>query len=149
MVRNIFVIGSLVLACSSSWASEPSPDQFIRQLIGAFNSENLDSYQSKFHYPYSRLINGQIEIFSDRKVPAINFSNLKNTGWVRSQINELKTLDVGEQSAIVKLNFSRMNAEDEEYLRSNVFYTLTKKEDGWKVISLSVATSVPVGIENR
>lgn len=44
MARNIFLIGILVLACSSSWASELSPDQFIRQLIGAFNSENLDSY---------------------------------------------------------------------------------------------------------
>jgi hypothetical protein len=149
MIRNFFVTFCLLLTCSSSVASDVSPDQFIRQLIDAFNSENLESYQSNFHYPYSRLINGQIEIFTNEKTPALNYSELKKTGWVRSQINELEVLDVGKQSAIVKLNFSRMNSEDQEFLKLNAFYTLTKSKYGWRVISSSIVSSLSVGIENR
>jgi hypothetical protein len=71
-------------------------------------------------------------------MPAINFSDLKKTGWVRSRINELETLAISDQSAIVKLNFSRINAEDREYQRSNAFYTLTRQGTDWKIISLTV-----------
>jgi hypothetical protein len=149
MKRKFLIAVSFVLASFSSTALELSPEQFVRQLIGDFNSENLGEYQSKFHYPYSRIISGKIEIFDDQRIPAINFSKLKDSGWVRSQINHIEILDVGEKSAIVKLNFSRMNAEDREYLRSNVFYTLTKKADRWRVISLSVVDSVHLGSENK
>jgi hypothetical protein len=138
VIRRIFVATTFMLASSCISAQELSPDRFIEQVISAFNSENLADYQAKFHYPYSRIINGQIEIFDNQGIPAINFSDLKKNGWVRSRINELQTLAISDQSAIVKLNFSRINAEDLEYQRSNAFYTLTRQGTDWKIISLTV-----------
>jgi len=38
----------------------------------------------------------------------------------------------------MELNFSRINAEDHEYMCSNAFYTLTKNGAGWKMISLGI-----------
>jgi hypothetical protein len=83
MCRILLAI-AFMLAGSCVWAEEPSPDRFIEEVISAFNSENVADYQAKFHYPNSRIINGQIEIFDNKNIPAINFSNLKKTGWVRS-----------------------------------------------------------------
>jgi hypothetical protein len=132
------VSGACILVSSCAFADDLSPNQFIEQVISAFNSENLADYQEKFHYPYSRIIDGRIEIFENQNSPAMNFSNLKKSGWVRSRVNKLQTLAISEQSAIVKLNFSRMNAEGHEYVRSNAFYTLTRQGADWKIISLSI-----------
>ena len=141
-----FVYFSLPMG-SQAEANEQTPNAFIIELIEAFNSGDLDRYQSKFHYPYSRIINGKIQIFDDPSVAAIDYVGLRETGWVRSRINSVSLLDKAANSAVVLLDFSRMNADGNAFLSSKVFYTLVRTHDSWKVISGTVASSAPVNAD--
>jgi hypothetical protein len=49
-------------------------------------------------------------------------------------------------TAIVQLNFSRLNKSDEKYLRANAFFTLIKEDRKWLISSIIIDKDVPMGI---
>ena len=109
------------------------PDYFVRQYITDFNDQkNINRF---FHFPVVWLVdnNSTPKIESDASKELINYENLKKTGWVKSVINDLKVIHQSENRAFVLLDFSRLDSNDNQILRSEVMYTMTKQESNWGI----------------
>ena len=109
------------------------PDYFVRQYITDFNNQkNINRF---FHFPVVWLVdnNSTPKIESDASKELINYENLKETGWVKSVINDLKVIHQSENRAFVLLDFSRLDSNDNQILRSEVMYTMTKQESNWGI----------------
>ena len=80
----------------------------------------------------------------------INYDTLKATGWTHSVVNSVKTLGGGsasDASAVVALDFSRINSKGEAFLTTTGYYSMTQTVDGgWKINILTLGKSV-VGVD--
>ena len=76
----------------------------------------------------------------------VDYKILKKTGWKYSTINSLDILSESDDTAIVKLNFYRVNKLNDRYLRANAYYTLTKQDSKWGISSMIIDADVPLGI---
>lgn len=109
------------------------PDYFVRQYITDFNNQkNINRF---FHFPVVWLVDNTStpKIESDASKELINYENLKKTGWVKSAINDLKVIHQSENRAFVLLDFSRLDSNNNQILRSEVMYTMTKQESIWGI----------------
>ena len=76
----------------------------------------------------------------------INFEGIKETGWEYSFVNSMDTVSELNNTAIVRLNFSRLNKSNEKYLRANADYTLIKENNKWLISSVIIDSDVPMGV---
>ena len=112
---------------------ELKPDYFVRQYIADFNNQkNINRF---FHFPVVWLVDNTStpKIESNASKELINYENLKKTGWVKSVINDLKVIHQSENRAFILLDFSRLDSNDNQILRSEVMYTMTKQESNWGI----------------
>ncbi len=82
-------------------------------------------------------MSGRLTIIEDKNTPVIDFEALKETGWKYTKVNSVKVLAQGANAALVELNFSRFNAEGQEFLNQIGFYYLTKEAGYWQVLSIN------------
>ena len=58
----------------------------------------------------------------------------------------MDTVSELNNTAIVRLNFSRLNKSNEKYLRANADYTLIKENNKWLISSVIIDSDVPMGV---
>ena len=115
--------------------SNLSPDGFMKYYVKVFNEENIAEVQKCYHFPHSVVEDGQI-IFNDKEsVPAVDYENLKKSGWVYSKINDIKVIFEGVNTAVVVMDFSRFDKNDKQYLRTKMTYLLSKEKGYWQIIN--------------
>ena len=51
-------------------------------------------------------------------------------------MNQVKILAEGSNAALVKLNFSRFDANGKEFLNQTTFYNLTRNRGHWQIMSI-------------
>lgn len=142
------LIPALTLLFASAVAADSqSPEDFLTKMIATFNSGDAHGHISNFSVPHVRIIDGVLTVQND-DTPFIDYQGIKKTGWASSRINGLQALDQSDNSAIVVLDFSRVDASGTPYLDSKVVYTLTKLGETWRIVGLSVAASVSIGDEH-
>ena len=109
------------------------PNLFVEQYISHFNQQK--DINRFFNFPSVWLVENsttpRIESNANKKL--INYENLKKTGWAKSIINDLKVVRQSEDRAFVLLDFSRLDNKNNQILRSEVMYTITKDEDNWGI----------------
>tara|TARA_B100000767_G_scaffold272352_1_gene299812 strand:- start:846 stop:1337 length:492 start_codon:yes stop_codon:yes gene_type:complete len=152
IAQSIVLLSAVILVMyiiiSEDWDKESTlhskvePKGAIQQYISDFNSEK--ELERNFHLPFMLIRNGEKSIHKDLK-KFINFKGLKKGGWKYTRINSLDIVSELKNTAIVRLNFSRLNKLDEKYLRANAYYTLTKLESKWGISSLIIDADVPLG----
>ena len=76
---------------------------------------------------------GKNTILEEKYSDAINFDGLKKEGWAYSEINKSNLLYDDNDTAMVQVNFSRLNSNDEIILTSDVAYLLVNKDGSWKL----------------
>ena len=64
---------------------------------------------------------------------AINFDKIKKDGWVSTQINKVEVVYEENESALVSVNFSRMNASEIAYSTTLGHYLLIRHDSLWKL----------------
>ena len=47
----------------------------------------------------------------DENSPIVNFEKLRDSGWIKSTVNEIEVIYATEDKSLVRLNFSRINKE--------------------------------------
>ena len=115
--------------------SNLSPDGFMKYYVKVVNEENIVEVQKCYHFPHSVVEDGQI-IFNDKEsVPAVDYENLKRSGWVYSKINDIKIISEGVNTAVVVMDFSRFDKNDKQYLRTKMTYSLSKEKGYWQIIN--------------
>ena len=58
----------------------------------------------------------------------------------------MDTISELDNTAVVRLNFSRLNKSNEKYLRANAFYTLIRENNKWLISSMIIDSDVPMGV---
>lgn len=112
-----------------------SPEQFMRYYVKVVNEEKIKEVQNCYHFPHSIIENGRIMYYDNAEIPVIDYNTFKKTGWVYSKINEIKVIAESGNTAIVQMDFSRFGKNDKEYLRTTMFYSLTKEKGYWQIIN--------------
>ena len=62
----------------------------------------------------------------DENSPLVNFEKLRDSGWIKSTVNEIEVIYATEDKSLVRLNFSRINKEQEVIVTKDGIYTFTK-----------------------
>ena len=153
LAQSIVLISAIVLVMyvitSENWNTQSNthhretPNEAIKKYILDFNSKKeLDGY---FQLPIMVLSNGKKNIH-EKISTFINFEGLAKTGWEYSFVHSMDTISELDNTAVVRLNFSRLNKSNEKYLRANAFYTLIRENNKWLISSMIIDSDVPMGV---
>lgn len=113
-----------------------TPEGLMHYYLKVLNDENLPALQDVYHFPHIKLASGQFVVVQDTTVPVIDIEGLKKSGWKYSKIKNIKVLNQGDNAALIEMNFSRFDAQDNEILNQTTYYNLTKNKGYWQIISI-------------
>lgn len=117
-------------------------EAFYQSYIAAFNREDIDAFSECFAYPYAWITGrqglGQCATESDhqRSFGKI-MADLKERGWVRSGIDQLKTWALAEDLGMIVMDGARYQADGSVLERVRACYTVRRDAKGWKIVTLS------------
>ena len=80
------------------------------------------------------------------EMKAINFDEIKKDGWVSTQINKVEVIYEENESALVSVNFSRMNASEIAYSTTLGHYLLIRHNNLWKLKGAFFLSGLSLGV---
>ena len=122
---------------------EKSPQEFVQYFFDGFNAQNEKVLDKVFNKPFMRVSDGKTTYYSSWR-EYVDFKRIKATGWKKSVINNSSVHHQDKSSAILKMNFSRLDQKDEIVIQSDLIYLLTKGGNSWKIAAVIIPSSVPV-----
>ena len=120
-MKKLLALFTLCLAFTSAYGHTQdgmSPEYLMRYYIKVFNDENIPALEDVYTFPHVKINNGKLTTVENKSTPVIDYVCLKKTPWKYSKINQIKVLAEGANSALVELDFSRIDKDDKEFLRS-------------------------------
>ena len=111
---------------------EETPTQFINRAFSYFNQESSKQLNGLSSSPFFITVGTNTRLF-DGYGDAINFNEIKKDGWVSTQINQMKLIYEENQSALISVDFSRMNSSGIEYSATLGQYLLVRHDNLWKL----------------
>ncbi len=151
-MKKLLAFFTLCLALTTAYAHPQdgmSPEILIHYFIKVFNNENIPALEEVYAFPHVKIINGKLTRFDTKETPVYDFVGLKKTGWKYTKINQVKVLAEGANSALVELDFSRMNNDNKDYFQGVAYYVLTKDQGFWQILSLSTMGYVAGAVSNK
>tara|TARA_B100000579_G_C22447683_1_gene672815 strand:+ start:189 stop:581 length:393 start_codon:yes stop_codon:yes gene_type:complete len=109
-----------------------TPTQFINRAFSYFNQESNTLLNGLSSRPFFITVGTNTRLF-DGYGDAINFDEIKKDGWVSTQINQMELIYKEKQSALISVDFSRMNTSGIEYSTSLGQYLLVRDNNLWKL----------------
>ena len=141
----IATLFATIITVEADDTPKETPLQSIEKYVDAFNSgavnEQIDAI---YHFPLVWVIDGSMTIQQTPPSSIVSYENLKKSGWAYSKANEVKILSEGQNTSVVRLDFSRYTKEHEEILRTEAFYTMINDDGNWKIATTTVPVSLPV-----
>jgi hypothetical protein len=123
---------------------EVTPIQTVAQYVEDFNNTDLDALNEGSGSPFFWLMGDEKNVY-DKYGDSVDFVRLRSKGWRYSKINSLELIYEDDKTAMVYMNFSRYNANDEVILTSEVNYLLVNNAYKWKIKGGFAPTKVTVG----
>jgi ketosteroid isomerase-like protein len=114
---------------------------FYTSYIDAFNREDIDAFTQTFSYPYAWVTGSQglrqcaTESDHQRSFGKI-MADLKERGWVRSEIDQIKTWPIAEDLAMILVDGTRYKADGSVLERVRACYTLRRDTKNWEIVTL-------------
>ena len=127
-MKKIFFLLSLILLSHLS----AGPEEAVKEFFEDFNKEDILAIDRNSDSPFIYIM-GKNTILEEKYSDAINFDGLKKEGWAYSEINKSNLLYDDDDTAMVQVNFSRLNSKDEIILTGDVTYLLVNKDGSWKL----------------
>ena len=62
----------------------------------------------------------------DENSQLVNFEKLRDSGWIKSTVNEIEVIYATEDKSLVRLNLSRINKEQEVIVTKDGIYNFKK-----------------------
>ena len=123
---------------------EVTPIQTVAQYVEDFNNADLDALNESSGSPFFWLMADEKNVY-DKYGDSVDFVRLRSKGWIYSKINSLELIYEDDKTAMVYMNFSRYNANDEVILTSEVNYLLVNNAYKWKIKGGFAPNKVTVG----
>ena len=127
-MKRVFFLFSLILLGHLS----AGPEETVKEFFQDFNNEDILAINKNSDSPFIYIM-GKNTVLEEKYTDAINFDGLKKEGWAYSEINKSNLLYDDNDTAMVQVNFSRLNSKDEIILTSDVTYLLVNKDGSWKL----------------
>ena len=123
----------LLLISSPLFADEGfSPQQVVENYFEFFNNEDRASLNSSSGEPFVFIIGGKPTAYP-KYGDAVDFDGMKASGWSYSRIHKNELIYPDDISAMVDINFSRYNDDDEVISTTEVVYLLVMRDGRWRV----------------
>ena len=123
---------------STNLALKKELTAIVEKLVEDFNTADPVKYKSYFHMPHAKVSKTQVEWMDDENSPLVNFEKLRASGWIKSTVNEIEVIYATEDKGLVRLNFSRINKDEEVIVTTDGIYTFTKINGKWGIAVLFV-----------
>ena len=145
-MHKIFLLITIIIINGAVYSSNhPSnnfkAEVFVEQYISDFNQQK--DINRFFHFPVVWLVDDTSvpKIESDASKELIDYDKLKKHRFkVKSTINNLKVIHQSQNRAFVLLDFSRIDSNNNQILRSEVMYTITKRKNNWGISIVASAS---------
>jgi len=127
-MKKIFFIFNIILIGHLS----AGPEEAVKEFFQDFNNEDILAINKNSDSPFIYIM-GKNTVLEEKYSDVINFNGLKKDGWSYSKINASKVLYNDGDTSMVKVNFSRLDKDNEIILTSDVTYLLVNKDGNWKL----------------
>ena len=131
-----------LLAFGSLWAQ--NPEEALYKYFELFNSTDKEAINEASDSPFVFLI-GSNKTVSEYYGDSVDFEGLKKQGWAYSKINESELIYSDELSAMVDVNFSRLDKDEEVLSTTNATYLLINKEGKWLLKAGFINSNLSLG----
>jgi len=121
-----------------------APKQIVARAFEYFNQENNELMNEISDNPFV-VVMGEAATVFDGYGDAINFDGIKRNGWVYTKINEISLVYDDNESAMVTVDFSRMNESDVAYSTTVGTYLLVNNNNSWKLKGAFFPATLPLG----
>ena len=151
-MKKLLAFFTLCLALTTAYAHPQdgmSPEDLMRYYVKVFNEENISALEEVYAFPHVKIINGKLTRFDTKETPVYDFVGLKKTGWKYPKINQVRVLAEGANSALVELDFSRIDNDNKDYFQGVAYYILTTDQGYWQILSLSTMGYVAGAVSNK
>ena len=131
-----------LLAFGSLWAQ--NPEEALYKYFELFNSTDKEAINEASDSPFVFLI-GNNKTVSEYYGDSVDFEGLKKQGWAYSKINESELIYSDELSAMVDVNFSRLDKDEEVLSTTKATYLLINKEGKWLLKAGFINSNLSLG----
>ncbi len=132
---TLFISGGL-------WAQ--NPEEAVHKFFELFNSTDKAKLNEASDSPFIFLI-GNNKTVSENYGDSLDFEGLREQGWAYSKINESELIYADSISAMVEINFSRINQDKDVLSTTNATYFLLNKEDKWLLKGAFINSNLSLG----
>jgi len=141
-MKNLIILLLTFLVSGSLWAQ--NPEEALYKYFELFNSKDKDSINNASDSPFIFFI-GANKTVSENYGDSVDFEGLRKQGWAYSKINESELLYVDEISAMVDINFSRLNDDEKVLSTTDATYLLVKKDGKWLLKAGFISSNLSLG----
>lgn len=115
---------------------------FYKGYIDAFNREDIDMYTQTFAFPYAFIVGDKgLALCNDETAHQRFYTNisinLKERGWARSGIDQVKAWPYAENLAMILADVTRYRADNSVIEKVRATYTVRRDGKNWKIVALS------------
>ena len=145
----LFVLGFCSLAVAGGHLeNEKTPEKFLQYYFDAFNAQDAKKLDTVFATPFQRIRNGETVSYNSWR-EYINFDVVKKTGWKRSVIDETEIVYDSDETAVVRIVFSRLDASNKIVAKAEAAMVVVKPDSQWKLATILLPGSIPVSEEDK
>ena len=141
-IKNLTTLLLTLLVSGSLWAQ--NPEEALYKYFELFNSKDKDAINNASDSPFIFFI-GVNKTISENYGDSVDFEGLRKQGWAYSKINESELLYVDEVSAMVDINFSRLNDDEKVLSTTDATYLLVKKDGKWLLKAGFINSNLSLG----
>ena len=126
------------------YTKKQDPVEAVANYFEYFNNANKKALNENSDSPFIFIIGNEKNTY-DKYGASVDFEGLEKIGWSYSSIHSSELIYKDRSSAMVHINFSRFNKNDEVISTSDVTYLLVFKDGQWKMKSGFVQGNLSLG----
>ena len=142
MIKNLTTLLLTFLVSGSLWAQ--NPEEALYEYFELFNSADKDAINEASDSPFVFLI-GNNRTVSENYGDSVDFEVLRKQGWAYSKINKSELIYSDELSAMVDINFSRLNDDEKVLSTTDATYLLVNKNGKWLLKAGFITSNLSLG----
>ena len=141
-MKKLTAILFTLLISGGSWAQ--NPEEAVHKFFEFFNSADKAILNEASDSPFIFLI-GDSKTVSENYGDSVDFEGLRNQGWSYSKINESELIYADAMSAMVDINFSRLNQDNDVLSTTDATYLLVNKKGKWLLKGAFINSNLSLG----
>ena len=141
-MKKLSAILLTLLLSGGLWAQ--NPEEAVHKFFELFNSADKAILNEASDSPFIFLI-GDNKTVSENYGDSVDFEGLRKQGWAYSKINESKLIYADAMSAMVDINFSRLNQDKDVLSTTDATYLLVNKKRKWLLKGAFINSNLSLG----